>query len=267
MNERTKELNNGILPQRSSKKNGYALLMALLVTTTIVAGATALSRVVLSNLRQSQLVDRAAVAKIAASSGLEQGLFLVRRLERVPIPGGVIEFDNASTGDPAVSVSMRINDDLSVASRFAIPKDDSIVLDIPSDVNVNLVNILAWTPAEGCIQSWIETALSSWGDDGFSTNRRLYSQGGGQVTLDLATPVGVPKQLRIKALYCDIERLDVLASSGGNTVPLPARVVIDSVGEYLGSRQALRAVLPARPPLSGVFDFVLYSGSEINKGN
>ncbi|MEK7606761.1 MAG: hypothetical protein AAB444_00995 [Patescibacteria group bacterium] len=249
------------------QRKGYALLVALLVTTTIVAGSAALARVIIANLRQNQYVDRATTALVAASSGLEQGLFLVRRLERVPAPGAGTTIAGVNNGIQ-VSVSTRINDDLAEASRFSISRDDSITLDIPTNASLGSISIPAWTPEEGCTSSWIETALSSWGGSGFSVNRHLHSLVDAMdapVTLEVPVLDSTRVELRVKSLYCDIKRLEVVALSGGNTVPLPARVVIDSVGEYFGSRQALRAVLPARPPLSGVFDFVLYSGSKLEK--
>lgn len=247
----------------TKKRSGYALLVALLVTTTIVAGSAALARVIVANLRQNQFVDRATTAMIAASSGLEQGLFLVRRLERVPVPGEVFIIEGVGA-----KVSMRINDDPAEASRFKIAKDDSIVLDLPAGVSVARIEIPVWTPAEGCTPSWIETAISLLGEDGFSTDRGLHSLANAPITLDVAAPGSDRVELRIRALYCDIKQLEVIAlSSEEISIPLPARVVIDSVGEYFGSRQALRAVLPASAPLSGLFDFVLFSGSAISKGN
>lgn len=244
----------------TKKRSGYALLVALLVTTTIVAGSAALARVIIANLRQNQFVDRATTALIAASSGLEQGLFWARRLERVPAPGEVITLASGNA-----TVSVRINDDLAAGARFSIPKDDSVVLDLPADVSVAQVKIPVWTTAEECASSWIETALSSW-NEGFSTVRGLHSSTDVPITLDLQDN-GIQKQLRIKSLYCDIKQLEVVALSGVNTIPLPARVVLDSVGEYQGSRQMLRAIFPATPPLSNLFDFVLFSGSPIKKGN
>lgn len=249
----------------AKNRRGYALLMALLVTTTIVAGSAALSRVVLSNLRQSQLVDRAAVAKIAASSGLEKGLFLVRRLERAPGFGAPYFANSDALG--AVSISVRLNDDPSVASRFSIPQDAFVALDLPPDALLETIVIPPWTPEDQCPQSWIEVSVSSWDAYGFSVDRKLFSLNDGQAVVSLAAGASFERQVRIKALYCGVRQLTVVGEGAGNAIPLPARVVIDSVGEYLGSRQALRAALPARPPLSGVFDFVLYSSSAINKGN
>ena len=118
-------------------------MVALLVTTTIVAGSAALARVIIANLRQNQYVDRATTALVAASSGLEQGLFLVRRLERVPAPGVGTTIAGVNNGIQ-VSVSTRINDDLAEASRFSISRDDSITLDIPEPPWAAFPS--AWTP-------------------------------------------------------------------------------------------------------------------------
>jgi hypothetical protein len=55
------------------------------------------------------------------------------------------------------------------------------------------------------------------------------------------------------------------AMSGANVVPIPSRLIIRSTGAAGKSRQQTRVTSPSRPPLSGLYDFVLFSEQEVVK--
>ena len=63
--------------------------------------------------------------------------------------------------------------------------------------------------------------------------------------------------MRIRALYCDINKLTVSH--------IPGRVKVVSVAEEDNKKQALETNLSRKAPISGLFDFVIFSEEEIVK--
>jgi hypothetical protein len=80
-------------------------------------------------------------------------------------------------------------------------------------------------------------------------------------------------RLRIRALFGDLSSLTVTPydqpdgpSGGGNIVTdLPAQLAITSIGKRNTFKQALTATVPWKLPLSGLYDYVLFSEGEISK--
>lgn len=53
--------------------------------------------------------------------------------------------------------------------------------------------------------------------------------------------------------------------TNGEQLPIPSRLEIRSLGQYMNSEQQVVVHTPVRPPLSGLYDFVLFSEAEIVK--
>jgi len=76
--------------------------------------------------------------------------------------------------------------------------------------------------------------------------------------------------LRLKAFeFIDDEagpiQVSIFEPAGGNQLPIPSRLIITSVGEFGDSQQRIQVRTPTRPPLSGLYDFVLFSEEEVVK--
>jgi hypothetical protein len=50
-------------------------------------------------------------------------------------------------------------------------------------------------------------------------------------------------------------------------VAIPARIVLNSTGKYSTVRQAIRVTMPRRSPMSGLYDYVLFSECSLVKGD
>lgn len=83
-------------------------------------------------------------------------------------------------------------------------------------------------------------------------------------------------RVRIKALYDEASNLIVTAyncddpidnpsCNDNNKKPIPARVLIKSVGKMGEFEQAITALVPWNAPLFGLYDYVLYSEGQIEK--
>ncbi len=77
-------------------------------------------------------------------------------------------------------------------------------------------------------------------------------------------------RLRIKSLYCNANNVTVTAWGGDNAgapqKEIPARIVLSSVGEYGALEQAIRMNMPRKSPMSGLYDYVLFSECSLVKG-
>lgn len=223
---------------------GYALLLAILITSAVLAGATALASIVLSEIKQTRDISNAIEARVMAESDIEQALFVLRKggedvLQRAPEHTGIER-----------EVEAR-----SPARPFVISENDFVSLPVPSDFTGN-ITISAWGVAADCASSsWIEVSSITW-DSGFSTDRHPYSLASDTPILFPVDPDTV--EIRIRALYCDITSLEI--------VDLPSRISITSTAEVQNARQTVEVIIPRTIPAAGLFDFVIFSECGILKG-
>ncbi|MDP3244922.1 MAG: hypothetical protein Q8M83_04680 [bacterium] len=237
---------------------GYSLLLAVLLTSTIIVSAVALARVVVLNLRQVRDMDRSISAYSAASSGIERGLFLIKK-------GGEDLIAHPKTediGDATVTVTAQQSGDAS----FKIAENDFVVLDLPAGHNLTGMQISSGN--DNCQAAWLEISLAVWDESNFEQiSRHLYPLS------DFIEPVffdllpNTITQVRLKALYCDISKVTVNGISVDGIKPLPARLTIKAVGQYRDAVQALQAAVLERSPLNGLFDFVVFSECPLLKGD
>jgi hypothetical protein len=77
-------------------------------------------------------------------------------------------------------------------------------------------------------------------------------------------------RVRLRAKVCDIADLAITAyqndNAGGAVVPIPSRVAVESTGTFGTARQSVELRLPRLQPLSGVFDYVVFSQCSLLKG-
>lgn len=245
------------------KQSGYSLLLAVLLTSTIIVSAVALARVVVLNLRQVQNIDRSISAYSAASSGIEKDLFLIKKAN-LNLTG---TSQTSQVGDATVTVTVQQSGDAS----FGIAENDFAVLDLPASHALTSMQISSGD--DNCPGAWLEVSLAAWdATNGFEQlSRQPYSLSsdfsgpGHSISIDL--PTNTITQVRLKALYCDIAKITVYGIRvDGQTEPLPSRLTIKAVGEYGGAVQALQAAVLEKSPLSGLFDFVVFSECPLLKG-
>lgn len=273
------------------RQSGNVLLLALLVMAGIMTASLAIGAIVLNEIRQARNVDFLIVAYYAAESGVEQALYKFRKEEAViNCPAGECDANGFCTlgdrescirsdgvlGNQAAWERTVDNKELQIYGK--IKKDDSFQVDLydpdgASAAGTESVKI-EWTPQ--CISpatSNIEVSYiagdPTTGWSAASEKRFKYSA--------LVSPVinngfvsTKSYRVRIKALYCDISNLVFTAWANDNAavpqVQIPARIVLNSRGKYSTLRQAIKMTMPRRSPMSGLYDYVLFSECSLVKG-
>lgn len=238
-------------------RRGYALLLALVIVSAVLSAASALARIVLSEIRQTRELISSIQAYSEAESINENALFIVRSSESVEeirdlLPAGVMV------------------EEIQDAQYFSIADSDFVSLSVPFSSGRGIIQprIIEWTPSAECAaQSWIEVTTIAWnqdasaGEDPFQIQRYPFSRASDFETVSssdiIQFPIGIPTEMRIRALFCEINRLGV---SG-----IPGRLRVVSRATERGVQQVLETHIPQRAPVSGLFDFVIFSEEEIVK--
>ncbi len=235
-------------------RQGYALLLAVIIVSAVLSGALALAGIVISEIRQTRELSDAVRAQTAAGTDIEQALFLLRKGTDVPTTHGAIDRGG-------ISVERRVAPELEAAEPYRIDQNDFISLPLaPNDSARSNVSIPQWTASADCQdQSWIEIAYVVWdpATGGFSVVRQSHARSESQTGLALLIPAHT-QEVRIRALYCDI--------SGLTVSNLPARIVIGSTATIGSVKQAVEITVPRVAPVAGLFDFVVFSECSILKG-
>lgn len=248
---------------------GSALLLAILVMAGVTAAGIGMSSLVISEIRQARNLDNAVVAYYAAESGIEDGLYQLRKV-------GVDVTDLAD---------QQTLDNQATWRRSAEKKEERLVTGIELNQSVQfdifnpqetitgkqITNVqINWT---GDGSEWLEVSWLSWMTEGGWVgfpNKKLLSHAlaGSIVNLVVA---GVNEnsdlyRLRLKALQSDIRDLDVTAyDEDSNLVEIPTIVVLAASGEFGSSQQNLKINIPLHSPVIGLFDYVLFSEESIIK--
>lgn len=252
--------------RREGDARGNVLLFALLVMTTVIVGSVGLGSLIMSSLQQTKTMDNGIVAYYAAESGVEDALYVGRK------GGGDLPVD---VTDP-VTLSNGASWTRTVASAedvlyFELAKDTGteITLYDPDDIGaasgIARVTVDWDDSCEGC--SMLRASMVGW-DPGspvtWTPNAQTFTYGGGTASISLG---GKLSKLRLRAMNADLENIRVRAyDADGGQVPLPGRVVVDAVGDIANVQQKLTVTMPRRVPLTGIFDFVIFSECSLVKG-
>ena len=247
-------------------EKGSILLFALMIMSSMIVTAGGLTAIILSSLQQSRAIDDSVVAYYAAEGAVEQAMYQYRKLDYLPpVEQGVqldntAEYDRNVTTNELVIYAGTVTQDAFTEVALYDPDDPTIATDIAKVV-------VSWNDScEGC--SVLEASLVGWqsGDpliwDPNSASFRF--MGGSAVMSVLSDRL---YKLRLVAKYADLENLQIRAYSSGNTpIELPSRFIVDAVGKYSSSQRRLIVSMARQTPLSGIYDFVIFSECSLVKG-
>lgn len=258
-------------PLSTLHSRGTVLLMALIVMSSVVISSVGLGSLILSSLQQTRVIDSAIVAYYAAETGAEDALFFSRRSGALPANVSVATaLTNGATWKRAV------DDKESVIYAGTILEDSLVEIplfnpDTQTTANIAKVDV-TWTDScSGC--TVLAASTVGWLPGGVWDPLNPATVGigvtqyvGGNAQLPIAAPNKLYR-LRLAARKGAIENVQIRAYDGVNApVSLPSRVKIDSRGSFGGVEQKLLVTLPRQTPLSGVYDFVVFSECSIVKG-
>lgn len=272
-------------------QRGIALVYVLLIVFLITAIAITISIIIINELRLTRTASDATLAYYAAESGIERGLYTVKRLRT----------DGTQTLQSAVGVIQGLGDSLSNTTRYdnsesaaqsAIIQNQFIAqdrfiqadyYDFENPLNpVQITESLVISNAGNNPFSWAEVSWVAWDEHGTlgesAGARKIIGPTDLTIgwtipdldTFDAIDPRGY--RIRIKALFGDLSSVTVTpydqpngAAGGGAIVDLPSLIEIKSIGEKSSLKQALTATIPWKIPLFGLYDYVLFSEGELLK--
>lgn len=263
--------------------------MALLVMSGVLIVGASLGTISILNLRQARVIDDAVTAFGAAESGAEQTLYQIRR---VGTPSSTLTANPNDTSSAVYSGVPMGNG--SKWSRTLTADETTIFTSIPKDKSYEVV---LWDPEAPGSPAGVESMTFSWDDDcggtsglevlsagwdpgavgGFSPIVAFHGDSPALTFLHISPRVidndftaGKAYRVRLRAKTCDISNMAISAYSadnaGGSQVPIPSQIAVDSTGTYGTARQAMELKLPRLQPLSGAFDFVIFSQCSLLKG-
>lgn len=270
---------------------GAILLLSLLVMSGVLVVGASLGTISLLSLRQARVIDDSVAAFGAAETAAEQTLYQLRRAGEAAsaLNAGAANEDGESgslTG-PAMRNGSSWFRSLAASEPavFAsIPLDRSyeIVLWDPENPNApaGVASMsYAWEDACGGTSA-LEVMATGWDPASVGTFEPLvafHGEGPSFTFMKQETQVvdngfspGQAYRVRFRAKNCDVLNLTVVAYSaddaGGGVVQIPSRIAVTAEGTFGAARQGMELRLPRLQPLSGVFDFVIFSQCSILKG-
>ena len=266
-------------------RRGTVLLLALLVLSTVVITSSGMSSLILSSLQQTRAIDSSIVAYYAAESAAEQALYSIRK---DPSLGSswttaLTATEPQALGNGATWTRQASSTERTIEATLAQDSSLEIALFDPDNESQGLTDKIArvevrWTFDEDCSESicpgLTATVLEwapgtpSWGGRTSETQRFLGTADSrtGEALIELVNPDSL-HNLRLRAEFGKLKNVEIQAfSSDDAPVPLPGRVRIDAWGQYGDTQQHLTVRLPRRTPLSGLYDFAVFSECSIVKG-
>lgn len=273
----------------ADSRKGSVLLLSLLVMSGVLIVGASLGTISVLNLRQARVIDDAVIAFAAAESGAEQTLYQLRR-----VGAGSAALNADADHDDSLSVSGVPMGNGARWSRSLEATETTIFTAIPKDRSYEVV---LWDPETPAAPAGVESLAFSWDDacggtsglevlatgwdpgasGGFSPSVAFHGDSPALTFLHVDPRVvdndfaaGQAYRVRLRAKTCDIFNLAITAYSadngGGVQVPIPSRLAVETVGTYATARQAMELKLPRLQPLSGAFDFVIFSQCSLLKG-
>jgi len=259
-----------IFAEKTGQK-GTVLLLALVVMSSVVLSSMGLGSLIVSSLQQSRIMDSAIIAYYAAETGAEEALYMARRQSVMPTSVVTAKtLGNAATWKRTVTGT----EDVLYIGGLADNSFTEVTLfdpDTQASSGVDHVNITWADKCSGCtilgasIVGWqpgtVWDPLSAASVD-FTATRHP----GGSASVTVPAPTKL-NRLRLRAIGGDLDDVRIRGYDGANVLkPLPGRIKIDSRGTFVGVEQKLLISLPRNAPLSGAFDFVVFSECSIVKG-
>ncbi len=246
-------------------KRGSVLLLALLLLAGVSAASLSVSRNAIDELVAARNLSTATSATYLAETGLEQGLYFLRKttmpLVNFPATGTLNAGTQLGTWARTVSV-----DAVSSLPPRDLTQNSTWQLDLydPDDVSFTQTFArsvqLSWTGT-----GWLEVSWAGWHDGTWTpATVKQISPAQTNMIVNFSSPDNEQATLfrvRFKALRGNITGL-IVSGIGGN---LPTDVTIKATGTVGQTRQAVQAKLPRQSPLSGLYDFVIFSQDSLIK--
>ena len=253
------------MPQNNT---GSTLVLALIILSVLLATASVFAVTALSNFRQARNINQSVASYYLADIGVERGVYYFRQHN--------IIIDKCAPDSIADNCDLQIEAEDKGDIGF-LKKDTSVQLDIYAPgISVPDIQFLkvTWDSNSPNTESRIEVSWIGWTGVDFSEPFKtspplVYSPDGSSVDLHAdVPPVDYDfYRVRVKALVADANNLQVTAWNSAQTQQqnIPGVFEAKAVGSYGNTKQASAITASHFSPLSGLYDYVLFSEEEINK--
>ncbi len=255
---------------RGARQRGTVLLMALIIMSGVVISSMGVGSLIVSSLQQSRSLDNGITAYYAAESGVEDGLYAVRHQDTLPASvttartlGNNATWTRTVTSSESVVYAGTISQDAVYEIALYDPEAST------TSLNIGSLQVTWSDSCSGC--SVVQTSLVGWKSGGpvlWDPNAtvNLYTWSGSGVAIAVPDTTKLYR-FRMTAKNADMQNVQIRAlDTGGAPTNVPGRVRIDGLGTFNQNTQKLTATLPRGVPLSGIFDFVVFSECSLVKG-
>ncbi|MBU1131356.1 hypothetical protein KJ840_04440 [Patescibacteria group bacterium] len=276
-------------PKFKTSTTGGVLLLSLMVMTGIITISFATGTLIMSEIQQSSQLDRAMVAYYAAESAVEKGLYQVRQRDIHPSSFNLTEVLLDNNAEYKI-----IAQDTEPVIYKTLAQDEILELDLytphsltPFETPIKSL-IVNWSAEAG---SWLEVRWVPWTiageltpgtDQGIKISLDNLIEDLGYV-INLGSGDTYLYNVRMTARYAPITYLEIVAYDtidpqndercdplGLCAVGIAGRVKIKGLGAFPAdssqpSKQAILVTMPEVAPLSGLYDYVLFSEAPIVK--
>lgn len=254
----------------AARERGTVLLMALIIMSGAVISSIGIGVLIQNSIQQSRVLDNSMVAYYAAESGIEEAIYAARRSDTTPASvSAATVLDNGATWSRTVATS----ESVVYAGNLIEDGIYEVALYNP-DASINALDIdsvkLTWADScAGCTVA--ETSFITWNagspviwNPNVTVLRNTWTSDG--VTLSVPDVTKL-QRLRITSKGGDISNLQIRAyNASGVQTTVPGRLKIDAIGRFANASQKLTATLPRTVPLSGIFDYVVFTECSLVKG-
>jgi len=244
--------------------------MSMLILSGIVTAASTIGIVTMQNLRQAVLVDDGIVSFYAGESGIEDGLYEIRKKETA-VSSMALSGSLSNTAQWNRSITTTVEN-----ITKDIAKNDFWEIDLyDPDASLSALGTairslrLSWTGGAG---EWIEVQVIPWGISGTlgTPSAQLFSGASNPAIVNLQDSTATLYRVRITALYAGVANMVIEAynglNAGGAQVAIPSNITMISTGSFKRTEHASRATMIQRPSLSGAFGYVLFAEDSLIKG-
>lgn len=283
------------------QQSGMVIVLAILIVAAVLATAVAFGNLVVREIRQTRLIDQSMQAYYFAESGSERALHQVRKREGVvdcnDLDGGsdatceangrcsnvpeapcvnmtgegLGEWNVVAFKEPETKISLSEGQtfqvDLFDISQTANSNIDqiSITSSMPGQRFVgeltNLTNIL------GIIGNCSDSSVPPVIKDFIIPPVSIVGLGGKDIISECSYIFKL-NYLSNNDGFQDATDITIQVFDSGSTrvqLDIPSRLIIDTNAIFGDSFQSIRVKTPIRPPLSGLYDFVIFSEESLEK--
>lgn len=249
------------------------MIYALLTIAAILSTSIVISNLVQNSIKQTRFIADAQAAFYNAESGMENALYSIRKNDVLPEDGdcGISADCEVETSEKEVSeLNLNLAANESVQFDLFNPEDSALTTGVES-IGFQWDGPSTWLEVSAI--SWLAgspLSLPVWASGteikDLPVQKFLYSGGAG-----ISNFISPAKnyRVRVKALYGEARNLRIRLFSAddltGEQKPFPNFLKIKTIGDNAESTQTIRAEMPRYAPLSGLFDYVLFSEEIISK--